>query len=259
MAFLTKLLFRKDTRIIQRRRVDLGPNTPSYPLYAIGDVHGCLDLLLSAEQRIFADMKATGKPGLIILLGDYIDRGPQSAAVLEHLSRDAAPGVRRLPLCGNHEEAFLQFLRDPGQLTRWLDFGGKQTLQSYGIDVEYMLERTGGRISELKAVLRDAVPEQHVRFLTRLPTCLRIGNYFFVHAGVRPDVALDEQADEDLMWIREPFLSRGPGMPLTVVHGHTPIAVPDFGANRIGIDTGAFMTGQLTVLKIEANVASVLS
>lgn len=260
MFSLLDKLFRREPRKPPqvRRRIDLGEAQPLYTIYAIGDVHGRLDLLTAAEQRIAADIATRGKAGLVLLLGDYVDRGPQSAAVLDYLCSQPGGGMRRLSLCGNHDDAFLQFIRAPEQQLQWLDFGGRQTLMSYGIDAEHLLARGNGGMPALKASMQQAIPPEHIRFLEELPVYARIGGHLFVHAGIRPGSALEEQTDEDLMWIREPFLSSGPGLPLTVVHGHTPVDAPETGPGRIGIDTGAVFTGRLTVLRVDAGEMAVL-
>ena len=233
-----------------RRRIDLGSKAPTFPIYVIGDVHGCIDLLKAAEARIHADIVAQSRQGLVILLGDYVDRGPCSAEVIEHLVAPSALHLKRLCLCGNHEEAFLRFLAAPKIYRRWLDFAGPQTLLSYGVDILHIMDGGGGGLEALERILAEAVPSSHLRFLESMPLCIRIGEYLFVHAGVRPGVLLSEQTDNDLLWIREPFLTKGPGTDMIVIHGHTPVLEPVFGLGRIGIDTGAYHSGRLTVLKI---------
>ncbi|MBP1843497.1 serine/threonine protein phosphatase 1 [Rhizobium petrolearium] len=242
----------------KRRRIDLGSTSPSYPIYVIGDVHGCVDELKAAETRIIADMQATKRTGLVILLGDYVDRGPSSRHVLEHLIRPSELGLKRLPLCGNHDDIFAKFLREPELYSDWLSLGGEQTLISYGIDLHHLRARGRGRSAELSDLLAEAIPASHRQFLADLPVCLSIGELLFVHAGIRPGIPLDEQHDEDMLWIREPFLTEGPRLPLLVVHGHTPQPDLDLGPGRIGIDTGAYYTGKLTILKIDEGRATVL-
>lgn len=227
-----------------RRRLRVEGDLPT--IYAVGDVHGCFDAMLAAEERIRWDIRLAGEPALIVYLGDYVDRGPASAAVLEHLATDRADGLQRITLCGNHDDAFLKFLRDPATNIYWLgpNFGGAATLSSYGIDVE---EAMWGQ----RASLGRMIPTTHADLLADLPILLEAGRYLYVHAGIMPEVPLQEQRDEDLLWIREPFLTEGPGLPLTVVHGHTPVDEPEFGPARIGIDTACFSTGRLTVLKVD--------
>lgn len=243
----------------KRQRIDLGDESPNYPIYAIGDVHGRIDLLRHAESLIAGDLIANGQSGLVILLGDYVDRGKNSSDVLDYLSAPSAYGLQRYLVCGNHDDAFLQFLEDPAKHMNWLDFGGRQTLLSYGVDADYMLSRGKKGLDDLKRVVADTVPAQHVRLLKDMVGYVRIGSYVFVHAGLRPGVALNDQEDRDLLWIREPFLSRGPQLPYLVVHGHTICEQPETGPNRIGIDTGAVNTNRLTVLKLENGKGFVLS
>lgn len=236
-----------------RRRIDLGDEPATYPIYAIGDVHGCLAELQQAEARIAADVRRTGRPGLVVLLGDYVDRGPSSFQVIDHLQKPSTLGLRRLALCGNHDDIFSKFIEEPELYNDWLSLGGEQTLMSYGIDFAHLTRKRKSKFDDLKELLDQAVPAAHRQFLANLPICLKVGKLVFVHAGLRPGVALMDQQDEDLMWIREPFLSQGPRQPLLVVHGHTPQITPDAGPGRIGIDTGAYYTGKLTVLKIDGD------
>lgn len=238
----------------RRRRIDLGERPAPYPIYAIGDVHGCLDLLQRAEARIAADIAATGRAGLVVLLGDYIDRGPASAQVLDHLIAPSALGLKRLPLCGNHDDLFQRFLADPDAGADWLGLGGEQTLKSYGIDIHNGTFRQRSRAGTLKALIDGTVPEIHRQFLAGLPVSLKVGDLFFVHAGIRPGIPTEDQSESDMLWIREPFLSDGPKLPhLIVIHGHTPHDAPSPGPQRIGIDTGAFYSGVLTVLRIDGS------
>lgn len=237
-----------------RRRIDLGDEPPPYPIYAIGDVHGCFDLLRAAEQRIADDIAETGRAGLVILVGDYVDRGPMSSRVLDHLIAPSDLGLKRLPLCGNHDALFGLFLDRPELHGDWLELGGEQTLLSYGLDVQAPNAKRIFRSGGARELLAEAVPAAHRNFLATLPVSLKIGNLLFVHAGLRPGIVLDRQTDEDMMWVREPFLSEGPRIPhLVVIHGHTPSDQPSLGPQRIGIDTGAFYSGQLTILKVEGS------
>jgi serine/threonine protein phosphatase 1 len=229
-----------------RRRIVLSPPFPT--LYAVGDVHGCLDLLLEAEDKILADLTPGPAGKLVIYLGDYIDRGARSAQVLAHLSRLSTAGLERICLCGNHEQALLDFLDDPANARDWLKFGGEPTLRSYGIDVKGLM-RTGGPAAVAEA-MRQEIPPAHLGFIEGLPVTVVAGGLVFVHAGLQPGVPLARQSDEDMMWIREPFLSTGPGPGLMVVHGHTITREPSFVSGRLGIDTGAYISGRLTVLRI---------
>ena len=245
-------------QIAGRRRIDLGAAPPRYPIYAIGDIHGCLKELKDAEVRIAEDIRSTGKVGLVVLLGDFVDRGPSSRQVLDHLIAPSELGLRRLPLCGNHDELFLNLLDDPKLYPEFLKFGGEQTLLSYGIDIAYLSSQRTIKPAALGDILHEAIPLSHRHFLQSLPIYLKIGPLMFVHAGIMPGVAPEDQTDQDMMWIREPFLSKGPEQPFVVVHGHTPVAEPSFGTRRIGIDTGAYYSGKLTVLKLSGSRATVL-
>ena len=234
----------------RRRRIDLGDKPASFPIYAIGDVHGSLDLLLQAERKILADRGPDPSPALVVLLGDYVDRGRDSRGVLEHLLQPPPAPLRRIALCGNHEQLFHDFLENPQQNMHWLDFGGRQTLLSYGVDIDYFLQKGRLRLQPFRDALLGAIPQTHRQLLSSLPIYARIGPYIFVHAGLRPGLPLEAQTDEDMLWIREPFLSQGAGLDLVVIHGHTPVTEPETGPQRIGIDTGAFTTGRLTVLRL---------
>lgn len=224
---------------------------PGLRIYAIGDIHGRLDLLDRLHGLIEADIAAASpSETAIVYLGDYIDRGPDSRRVLEHLSGgNPADGIERIALCGNHDDTFLKFLRDPAGNAAWLDFGGDATLRSYGLGHLAHLRRPK-ELARAADAIRAAVPREHVAFLEGLPAMLVQGGRVFVHAGIRPGLPLDAQSDADLLWIREPFLAEGPRLPITVIHGHTPGEEPVFGPGRIGIDTGCFATGRLTALKL---------
>lgn len=236
-----------------RRRIDFGDSQPDNPIYAIGDVHGCLEELQAAEAAIAEDMRLIGRNGLVVLLGDYVDRGPLSSQVLDHLIQPSEYGFKRICLCGNHDDLFLRFLDEPEKYPEWFQLGGEQTLMSYGINLHYLTSRQPGKPIRIREILADAVPATHRSFLQDLPLSLKIGNIFFVHAGIRPGIPLEEQLEEDLLWIREPFITTGPKLPsLLVIHGHTPQPDPDIGEQRLGIDTGAFSTGKLSVLRIES-------
>jgi serine/threonine protein phosphatase 1 len=225
-------------------------------VYVIGDVHGRADLLDNLARQIEADL--SGAPGkiLTILLGDYIDRGPQSAEVVDRLCRGAFP-TPILALRGNHEQTMLGAFEDDGVFDAWRTFGARETLASYRIDVSRLIRGQG--YAEARAQLREKMPAAHREFLESLPTAHELGGYFFCHAGVRPGVPLARQADEDLIWIRDEFLDSTAFHGRLIVHGHTPVAEPDFRPNRINIDTGAFATGRLTCLALEGTSRRILS
>ena len=230
---------------------------PGETIFAIGDVHGCraeLDLLL---QRISDEISARQQPAHLIFLGDYVDRGPDSAGVLELLAEGPIPGDRHSFLMGNHEEAMLESLQGEMEtLTGWLRYGGLETLESYGIERSEALRLRNA----LPKRMREAIPEQHVAFLKACKDQLRAGDYLFVHAGIRPGVPLDDQDGADLRWIRSGFLDDElTDHGVMVVHGHSIAAEPQVKANRIGIDTGCFESGRLTALVIDGEQRHFLS
>jgi serine/threonine protein phosphatase 1 len=215
-------------------------------IYAIGDIHGCTAKLVELHYAIAADLAQNPvERSVLIHLGDVIDRGADSAGVLWLLSGEIAPAVtERIDLRGNHETLMLNALA-PGASTRdatlWLDNGGDKALKSYGIGKSEPIESWAGLI-----------PPPHLDWLRSLRLCHSEGGYLFVHAGIRPGIALDQQDPDDLIWIRDEFLySRAPH-PLVVVHGHSMVQKPEILKNRIGIDTGAVMGNVLTCLVLEA-------
>lgn len=238
--------------------MELGTEEPEFAIYAIGDVHGCLDLLRAAEDKISREVQRTKVAGLIVMLGDYVDRGPDSRGVLDHLSKAPDSDIRRITLCGNHDDMFLRFLDEPKAYATWLEMGGRETLTSYGIPGAYVSIDGRDDADQIRQQLASVVPENHRTLLAQMPVSLQIGSYLFVHAGIRPGVPLDAQSDKDMMWIREPFLSRGPQLPITLVHGHTPGHAASYGPGRIGIDTGAYASGKLAVLKLYRGETSLL-
>jgi len=215
----------------------------------IGDIHGRSDLLDRIAAEIKRDLEQRpDSQCMTVTLGDYVDRGPDSRGVIERLIHNPFP-TRYVGLKGNHEELFLSFLADPAVGQQWRELGGLETLHSYGVAVGALMMGKG--FEEASRALRDAVPEDHFRFLSSLRNSLTVGNYFLCHAGVRPSVALDRQREEDLLWIREDFLLHEEPFEKIIVHGHTPVKEPDVRKNRINIDTGAYATGRLTCLKLE--------
>jgi len=218
--------------------------------YGIGDVHGRLDLLDALLARIEADVAARPrKRTYIVFLGDYIDRGPESAGVIERLRTFQPRYAKPIFLAGNHEEVLLRVVGgDPAILADWLKFGGAECLESYGVDVDALR-----RMEDEAAIaaVRAAVPRVHVDFVEGMGDTFRFGDYLFVHAGIRPGVGVEEQDRMDLRWIREPFLSDSKEHGFVVVHGHTIVPEVDERPNRVGIDTGAYRSGVLTAVGIE--------
>ncbi len=224
-------------------------------LYAIGDIHGCLDELLAVHERIRADLRDRPCPDWrIIHLGDYVDRGPRIKEVVEELVR-LVRDRKTYALLGNHDQWFLDFLADPATdgFSSWTTYGGAETIGAYGGALDSRLSYDVMARHALRETLLESVPETHLRFLSTLPHSLRFGSYFFVHAGVRPGVPLDDQSTRDLIWIREPFLSSNRDLGAVVVHGHTVVLNVVARPNRIGIDTGAVHGGTLTCLVLEEN------
>ena len=220
--------------------------------YAIGDVHGRLDLLDDLLQRIEADNASRPHARVtMIFLGDLIDRGPQSAQVLERLRRYRPRFAKTVFIMGNHEEVLLRILGgETAILPDWLRFGGSDCLRSYGVDPPQLESRS--RSSALQ-ILRQAIPKEHVNFLSSFVDSASFGRYLFVHAGIRPGVPLSHQQPQDLRWIRLPFLDDETDHGRTIVHGHTITDEVAERSNRIGIDTGAYRTGVLTALGIEGD------
>jgi serine/threonine protein phosphatase 1 len=227
-------------------------------VYAVGDVHGCLDELLALEAVIADDASRLAGEKLIIMLGDYVDRGPRSRDVMEHLSRPPPPGFDRICLMGNHERFMLDFLDDRIALADWLTVGGLPTLASYGIEAGD-LRALGSDPAPIAAKVRAAVPAHHADLLRAMPILIDTGHFLFVHAGIRPGVALEDQRDEDLLFIRKAFHEASHRLPRYVVHGHTPVDTAERNGRRMNIDTGAFRTGRLTALRIWQNRGRFLS
>jgi serine/threonine protein phosphatase 1 len=220
-------------------------------IYAIGDVHGCAGLLDALLLQIDADcQRYPPSHALIVFLGDYIDRGPASKEVLDLLLK-CQRTHEAVFLKGNHETFVDRFLDDPSILEEWRLCGGLETLMSYGLkpslspsaDEQAMLAEEFGRL----------IPKQHLQFLESLDLSFTCGDFLFVHAGIRPDVPLRKQKEDDLLWIRDEFLCWERRFEKIIVHGHTPVPALDIRSNRINIDTGAFATGRLTCVIIEGS------
>jgi serine/threonine protein phosphatase 1 len=228
-------------------------------LYAVGDIHGRLDLLQGMLDLIEADARTRGAAArrTLVFLGDYVDRGPDSRGVVERLITDLPAGFDVHFLKGNHEAILLDFLDDPGRLDHWLMNGGDATMLSYGVDTE-RLARLDAPPDLWRQSFAEALPEAHLRFFKTLGLSVSFGDYLFVHAGVRPGVPLPAQSEADLIWIRGPFLNHAGPFGKVVVHGHTPEQEPVTRPNRIGIDTGAVFTGRLTALRLQGNAQEFL-
>jgi serine/threonine protein phosphatase 1 len=227
---------------------------PSLPaglrIYAVGDIHGRYDLLEALYADICRDIeRAPPEHSIEIFLGDYIDRGPQSRDVVEWLTSGRRAADERICLLGNHEDMLLRVLDDPEATSIWLHNGGLATLLSYrAMPADGV---SGLTVGAARSAFLAAFPSDHRAFVEGLPRLVRFGGYVFVHAGVRPGRAVDDQDPDDLVWIREPFLTSNADFGMLVVHGHTPVKAPEVRPNRINIDTGAFFTGQLTCVVLE--------
>ncbi|MBX3598673.1 MAG: serine/threonine protein phosphatase [Rhizobiaceae bacterium] len=247
------------------REFELAGSTVSYNeatapagvrLYAIGDVHGRLDLLQNMLEQIDNELNRD-RPAdwRIILLGDYVDRGPNSRGVLQELIARQQQDSRIITLVGNHEYGFLDFLAKPDPTGLFMQFGGIQTAQSYGVVLRrpyaHGIEESDTGFRETSAQLQEAVPTAHVRFLKRQPRGCFAGDYYFCHAGIRPGIAIERQDPNDLIWIRSEFLNYTKLHPKLIVHGHTPVSRPDVRDNRVNIDTRAFDSGVLTAFVAE--------
>ena len=238
--------------LFSARRGARHPRVPDgVRIYAIGDVHGCADLLRAIHKNIDADNeRSPSSETFEVYLGDYVDRGPASREVLDYLVHRSK--IRRTQfLKGNHELLLANFLDDPSTLDDWQRLGGLQTLLSYGLTPPINADARTQK--ELATLFDAAIPQSHRQFLSQLKTSWICGDYFFVHAGVRPGVALQKQREEDLLWIRREFLACEEDFGKIIVHGHTPVPQADIQPNRINIDTGAYATGRLTCLVLEAD------
>jgi len=217
-------------------------------VYALGDIHGRLDLFEKLIEAIEEDDRVAGPAETtVILLGDLVDRGPDSAGVIERARAWQAQRNVRI-LAGNHEEMFLESFEREDVLRHFLRHGGRETLFSFGIDPEAFRRAS---LEEVQVLMEEVVPPETRRFVAEFEDMIEIGDYLFVHAGINPALPLGEQPRETVRWIREPFLSHGEAFERVVVHGHTINEQVQDRGNRIGIDTGAYASGRLTALVVE--------
>jgi serine/threonine protein phosphatase 1 len=218
-------------------------------LYAVGDIHGRRDLLQRLLEKIEADAgHSADMKKILVFLGDYVDRGQDSRSVIDIVSSPIPP-FETVCLKGNHESVLLEFLDDPEVWEDFRRFGGLETLSSYGVD-HGLLAGAETPHEEIRDAFLAVFPKSHYDFLRGLKCSYECGDYYFVHAGVRPGIPLERQVEADQLWIREEFFSAGNAFDgHVIVHGHTPRPNPEKHPFRIGIDTGAYLSGRLTAAK----------
>lgn len=220
-------------------------------LYAIGDIHGRLDLLEKLLKEIERDASGYLHEITLVFLGDYVDRGLQSKEVLDYLIQlKRQEKFKIVFLLGNHEQTMLDFMADVRASEHWLRYGGIETLNSYGVQISSE-DLHDESLERVRSELRRNLPAAHLEFLRGLRQSYELGDYYFAHAGIRPNIPLSAQVLDDLLWMREPFLSSNADFGRIVVHGHSVSEEPVVRSNRIGIDTGAFASGKLTALVLE--------
>jgi serine/threonine protein phosphatase 1 len=250
------------SRLFQRQKPVVPPPWAAPPgtrLYAIGDIHGSMVPLRLLHQAIQEDAAAHPvERKCIIYLGDYIDRGMDSKAVLDLLIRAPLPGFEHIFLKGNHEDGMLRFIGGDGNALGWVAYGGIATMFSYGVKPPDPVTDSA-EILRARTELAKKLPPDHLDFLATLGRFHIEGDYLFVHAGLKPGVPIASQGDEDLLWIREEFLSSDFDFGKQIVHGHTITREADVRPNRIGIDTGAFASGRLTCLVLEGTSQHIIS
>lgn len=240
-----------------RRSARPEPQPSSVPagrrIYAIGDLHGRVDLLRELHAKILDDARNfTGERRVVVYLGDYVDRGLQSREVVDELLDNPLPDFEAIYIKGNHEQALLDFLTDSRIALDWMTYGGDATLYSYGVGLDGP-RSSPETLMRLQEQFKSALPTRHLDFFRRLSLSHMEGDYLFVHAGIRPGIALESQHEDDLLWIRDDFLESHEDFGKVVVHGHTITRVPEVKKNRIGVDTGAFASGVLTCLVLEGS------
>lgn len=248
------------SKLFGKRAPKAPPSTEGRLVYAIGDVHGRHDLLETLVRQIARDAEAQApdRQPVLIFLGDYVDRGPGSREVVETVLRLAdEPAFEVRALKGNHEEALLRFLEEPGFGSTWAEHGGSATLASYG--VQPPATRTDPEAwARAREAFAEILPRPHLDFYHGLDLITEVGDYAFVHAGVRPGVALEAQAERDLLWIRGEFLQAPGPFGKIIVHGHTPMEEPQLTPHRLGLDTGAYATGVLTAVRLNGETQAII-
>lgn len=230
--------------------------------FAVGDIHGRADLLAEMiallETRAIEERRDGHEP-IAVFLGDYVDRGPSSAAVIDLLVAGRPSGFERRFLRGNHEQAMLGFMEAPLENRAWVKHGGAETLVSYGVQPPPPSAALDQDLIAAAARLKDVLPPEHLDFLNNSERYVELGGYAFVHAGIDPGRSLDQQTDRDLFWIRDAFLTSKRAFSHRIVHGHTPEERPFADRRRVGVDTGAYASGVLSAARFEGEAVSFLS
>lgn len=221
--------------------------------YVVGDVHGRLDLVKELEAKILVDSTRAETDFLTIYLGDLIDRGPDAASVLDHMLSKPPSGMHRHVLLGNHEAMMLAFLKAPRKVTKWLDYGGRETLMSYGLTLsidDVVMKPQRNTLQKLAAY----IPQTHIDFMSSLPALLQFSDYILSHAGIDPEKPIENQNEHDLLWNKDPqrWLKKPP-LGKIVIHGHVPIGEIETKGPWINLDTGAYATGRLSALCLSSD------
>lgn len=249
-------------RMFKRQRAPAAKFPEGRVGFAVGDIHGRADLLaemLALLESRALDERRVGGEAIVVFLGDYVDRGPNSAAVIDLLVAGRPRGFERRFLRGNHEQAMLGFIEAPLENRAWVKHGGAETLVSYGVQPPSPMGAADHDLIDAAARLKGALPPQHFDFLNNLERYVELGGYAFVHAGIDPERPLNQQTDRDLFWSRGPFLLGKRGFSHRIVHGHTPEQRPFADQRRIGVDTGAYASGVLSAARFEVGAVSFLS
>lgn len=222
-------------------------------IYAIGDIHGRLDLLEAIHDQIVADARQRqASQRRLVYLGDYVSRGADSPAVVDRVRNWLPPGFTRVTLRGNHEDLLLRYIDGDCEAGgHWFDYGGLDTLAAYGVVIADRAARDRTSIGALGRLFASSLPPEHLEFFRELQFSHRAGGYFFAHGGIRPGVPLEQQSTHDCMWIRGTFLESDADHGAVIVHGHSISQYPEIHHNRIGIDTGAYDSGVLTCLVLD--------
>jgi serine/threonine protein phosphatase 1 len=253
-----KLKLKKYLSNLFKKTPPLQPFLPANTrVYCIGDIHGCNDLLLQLLAKISQDKQGFNGKVVIVYLGDFIDRGPHSKQVIDTLLEHEQLEIDYVYLRGNHEQTLLDCLENPALITTWLSYGGLPALASYQVVVNKIPTKLKDLL-DIQKQLQEKLPRTHYDFFLNTQLSYTLGAYFFVHAGIYPRRSLARQQAQDLLWIRDEFILCVTNYEKIIVHGHTITEEPQLLSNRIGIDTGAFSSGKLTCLVLEADQQRIL-